>query len=164
MNLTNLKSISHKAYLEIYLVSINGDIYSKRYGRYLKGYFKKGYKAHILRKEGRGLNKSVHSIVMELFGSDKPSPKHEINHIDGIKSNNHISNLQWVTRSENISHAYKMGLIPDRRGYKNSNAKLNQDERRDIFKKKSKGFKNSKLAEMYGVNISTIQRIVRKGY
>jgi hypothetical protein len=164
MNLTNLKNISHKPYLEIYLVSINGDIYSKRYGRYLKGYFKNGYKAHILRKEGRGLNKSVHSIVMELFGPDKPSLKHEINHIDGIKNNNHISNLQWVTRSENISHAYKNGLIPDRKGHKNSNAKLAKNERVDIIRKRCKGFKVKDLAEMFDVHPCTISRIVKKGY
>lgn len=58
---------------------------------------------------GKMRTKTIHRLVAETF-SHQPSDKHEVNHIDGNKHNNHISNLEWVTRSENIKHAYKMGL------------------------------------------------------
>lgn len=51
----------------------------------------------------------VHVAVAEAF-LKKPSEKSDVNHIDGDKSNNHENNLEWCTRSENLKHAYKLGL------------------------------------------------------
>lgn len=57
----------------------------------------------------------VHRIVAKYF-CDNPENKPEVNHIDGNKSNNKASNLEWVTRSENELHAYRTGLAkPTRR-------------------------------------------------
>lgn len=57
----------------------------------------------------------VHRIVATYF-CDNPEHKPEVNHIDGNKSNNKASNLEWVTRSENELHAYRTGLAkPTRR-------------------------------------------------
>src|SRR5580704_4483135 len=50
-----------------------------------------------------------HQLVMELFVGPCPENK-EINHIDGNKSNNKLSNLEYITRSQNMNHAYKLGL------------------------------------------------------
>jgi len=50
-----------------------------------------------------------HRLVMELFkGIDVDRP--EVNHIDGNKRNNQLSNLEWVTSSENKLHALRLGL------------------------------------------------------
>ena len=47
----------------------------------------------------------VHIMVCSAFMGLPPTPKHEVNHIDYDKTNNHISNLEWVTRSENIRYS-----------------------------------------------------------
>lgn len=65
----------------------------------------KGYKMiNLLNKRFR-----THTIIANAF-LKKPSDKHQVNHINGVKTDNHISNLEWVTPSENMKHAWKTGL------------------------------------------------------
>lgn len=50
----------------------------------------------------------IHRLVAELFIGPPPSPKHEINHIDGNPSNNNVNNIEWVTKSENHIHRVRI--------------------------------------------------------
>ena len=70
----------------------------------------RGYEEVRLSKNGITSTKFVHIITAKAFVSN-PNNKPEVNHMDGNKINNHFSNLEWVTHSENMSHAYNMGLI-----------------------------------------------------
>jgi hypothetical protein len=107
-----------KNYEGRYLVSPCGTIYSIRARRLLtprlneKGYLTVELWENYKRKVSR-----VHRIVAETF-IENPFNLKEINHKDGDKQNNHIANLEWCTRSENIKHAYKTGLRMSRKGVK----------------------------------------------
>ena len=70
-----------------------------------------GYPVVTLRGDS-GVRKTfkVHRLVAALF-VENPHNKPEVNHKDGVKTNNHYCNLEWVTRSENIKHAWDTGLL-----------------------------------------------------
>lgn len=72
---------------------------------------KDGYVRILLCKDGKYKSHYVHILVAKAF-IPNPTNKAEVNHIDANKSNNCVSNLEWVTRSENHYHAVKMGLKP----------------------------------------------------
>ena len=57
----------------------------------------------------RGYPQYVHRMVAETW-LDNPNHYKEVNHINGDKDDNSVENLEWVTRSENLRHAYRTGL------------------------------------------------------
>lgn len=69
-----------------------------------------GYPKCSLYRNGKQMYFTVHRLVLSAF-SPNVEEKPEINHINGDKSDNHIGNLEWVTCSENMRHAYRNGLI-----------------------------------------------------
>lgn len=73
-----------------------------------------GYVMCDLCNNYKKFNASVHRLVAEAF-IDNPDNKPCVNHIDGDKSNNHVTNLEWCTYSENMKHAYDHDLYPRKR-------------------------------------------------
>lgn len=95
-----------------YLATDDGHIYSEHLKRNISEYFDKdGYKKVRL-SNGDGSRKvfSVHRLILETFEPNPNSDKLQVNHKDGNKTNNALSNLEWVTCKENINHAYNLGL------------------------------------------------------
>lgn len=90
-----------------YLVSPNGDIF--RYGKKRKlKVSKEGYLRCSLSINGKQSTYLVHRMVGECYLSN-PNNLPQIDHLDSNKSNNHFSNLEWVTPSENLLRSYKKG-------------------------------------------------------
>ena len=93
-----------------YDVSSDGEIRNHKTGRILKTRLNgHGYFALTLRKEKEQIPVRVHRLVADSFYDGDHSGL-DVNHIDGDKSNNHVSNLEFCTRKENIRHAFDTGL------------------------------------------------------
>lgn len=103
-----------KDYEEYFQVSNFGRIFSKRTNKILKTNVSFGYLSFVTRFNGRNSKSKclkVHRLVALTF-IENPDNKSDVNHIDGNKLNNNVDNLEWVTESENVIHAYNTGLIP----------------------------------------------------
>lgn len=95
---------------ENYTISTDGKVYSKRNNIFLKPCIDKdGYLMVLLSNNGKRKKISIHRLVALNF-MPNPENKPQVNHINGIKSDNRLENLEWVTASENIVHAWTIGL------------------------------------------------------
>ena len=90
-------------------MSNTGKVLSIRRGILLSAGRKSGYLAVILQYKGRRRQVYVHRLVAEAFLQESPTQA-QINHIDGVKTNNTLPNLEWVTAQENMRHAFAKGL------------------------------------------------------
>lgn len=171
-----------KGYEGLYSATKDGKIYShpkyRHKGKFLKQHIKKdGYVEVGLSKDRKRKTFIVHRIIAETF-IDNLLNKSEVNHKDGIKTNNNISNLEWVTSSENQIHSIKNGLqkftekhrlSAIETGRKNGRLgkgkkKLKQRKTSEIQDEEIKDKFNSgvsciKLAKEYGVSKKTILNI-----
>lgn len=84
---------------------------------------KKGYLEISLYNNGLRKFKTIHRLVAEAF-IPNPDNKPQVNHKNGIKTDNRVENLEWVTCKENIIHSYKTGLKKGIKGKDNKNSKL----------------------------------------
>ncbi len=144
-----------------YSISQNGDVRNKNSGRLLKQWKCYGYSYVGLHQPDLYLRIRVHKLVALYFIGDMPLGK-QINHIDGNKSNNHFSNLEYITSSENNIHAIKMGLTPSRLGNGNGHSKLKEKEVIEIRKRYSLREKQKDLAKEFNVYQSRISTIVNR--
>ena len=96
---------------EKYIISNKGDIYIKetmqKMGTYLSN---NGYLRIGLTKDNKKTNFLVHRLVAISY-LENIDNKIQVNHINGIKTDNRLDNLEWATREENMQHAYKNGLM-----------------------------------------------------
>lgn len=102
---------------EDYIVSSSGRILSYKKGTWNELKPQKdtdGYLQVVLSENGKRNYKFVHRLVAESF-LYRPKGCTEVNHIDGCKANNDISNLEWTTRKDNMLHAHDMNLVQTRK-------------------------------------------------
>lgn len=120
------------------------------------------YCTMLLNDNNKYCSWKVHKFITLAFYGVVPDGL-EVNHIDGVKINNRIDNLEYVTRSENILHAIRIGLQKVRKGTDVGNSKLTEDQIRYARKLKKDGGRfwgREKLAKEWGINNKHLQRIV----
>lgn len=140
--------------MENYIITKDGRIIRKATNRELKAYTnEKGYKVVSI----RGKKLKVHRLVAMMY-IPNPNNKPQVNHKDGNKLNNNVSNLEWVTNYENRRHAieHKLNVFGENCPW----SKLTEDDIRFIRAHKTE-YTLKQLAEMFNVNMITISDVVR---
>jgi hypothetical protein len=94
-----------KDYNGLYAILKDGRVYSRKTSIFLKPNLSNGYERVGLQKEGVIKQHRVHRLVAIAY-LDNPHHYPEVNHKDSNRLNNHISNLEWCNREQNVSHAY----------------------------------------------------------
>ena len=158
----------HPIYTHLFLTE-SGEVWSNKTKKFLKQRLhKNGYWTLSTKLEGRkspAMCFKVHRLVAQTY---LPNPKGlpQVNHIDGNKQNNHLSNLEWVTNKENYYHAKSLGLTatpPSRDN--NPQSKLTTFQLESIaaeYKPHSREHGIRALSRKYGVAHSTLSRLVSK--
>ena len=90
-----------------YFIDENGNLFSTKSNKYIKHRLSKfGYIRVGIYHNGKSKQLFIHRLLAETF-IPNPENKKDVNHINGIKSDFSLENLEWNTRSENMKHSYK---------------------------------------------------------
>lgn len=119
-----------------------------------------GYCQVNLRSNGTIIRRRVHVLVLEAFAGFRPEGMVG-RHLDGVKSNCRISNLQWGTHKDNFDDARQHGVQPIQ-GSKHSQAKLTESAILEIIRLHRLGRGVTELARMFGVSHCSMSRIVSR--
>ena len=120
-----------------------------------------GYLVVVLSLKSKRITKKVHRLVAISFIDGDTTL--QVNHINGIKTDNRSENLEWVTFSENQTHAYKLGLSVSSKGEDHGHHKLTEEnvlEIRRLHSTTKLGY--TRLSRMFNVDRSTIRAIVTR--
>lgn len=127
-------------------ISTLGRLRNKTTGKISVGKLDKdGYIEFCICNKSKVKYRRSHRLVAKAF-IPNPENKEQVNHINGIKTDNRVENLEWVNCSENITHAFKIGL-KTQRGSKNNGSKLTEEQVLEIKKL-------LKLGELSGYDIA----------
>lgn len=149
-----------KGFEKYYLISNLGNVQTIKTGKLRKtqknddGYLCLLFCVNYIR-----YTKYIHRLIAEAF-IENPLNLPEVNHINGIKLDNSIKNLEWCTHQNNMVHAHKTELIKQARGIKClKSVKLTEEQVKEIQNLKGK-LSGLKIAKIYGVSDSQIYRIL----
>lgn len=154
-----------------YVASEDGHIYSLNYKNSGKTKILKpalsrdGYlRTMIQNDQGKYVNTSVHKMIALAYHGERPLGL-EINHINGIKTDNSPINLEYVTRSQNCQHSFDIGLQKPKKGELNGWSKLTNEQvlhARELKRTKGRFWGRNELAKEFGISPKHLQKIVNE--
>ena len=114
---------------------------------------KNGYRYVTLYSNNQSKKLYIHRLLAELY-IPNPECKRTVNHIDGNKQNNCLTNLEWHTDSENIKHAYDNGL--------NHGSKITDSDREIMYNRFMNGDSMQLISDSYTFNNVTVSNHIRQ--
>lgn len=154
-NLGRVKSIDH-------YIRNKHDSRSLKKGRILKQSMSvKGYLQVSLSKNTKRFSTGAHRLVALHF-IPNPQNKPQVNHINGIKHDNRMQNLEWCTNSENQIHAVKNKLTNPNYCEKHHNSKLTNEQVKTARRMHELGWSNIILSKHYNITATAMSNILRK--
>lgn len=151
-----------------YMISNDGQVLSLKKKRpFLRRSFvdsgpRGGWLSVKLSENNKCKNYAVHRLVASAWIGPPPTKKHCINHKNGIKIDNRMQNLEWVTHKENMQHAYRVLYPGSHRGQQNGRSKLSNENVLEIRNLRKNGMLLKDVAKIYKVSLSVIARICNK--
>lgn len=134
-----------------------------RIGLVLRPGLWRGYHRFVLVDHEVRRNIQAHRLVYQSFVGPIP-PEMQINHINGVKNDNRLENLEVVSASQNALHAiHVLGRKPysiPSKGELNGRAKLSEAQLPEIFRLRSLGWSQQRIADKLGVNQTSISRVL----
>jgi hypothetical protein len=138
---------------------VNG---GKRAGKSLGYNLDNGYREIVFFDDKHNrIRKLVHQVVSEAFLGKIPVGM-EVNHKDGNKRNNKLSNLEYVTPSQNIQHAIRTGLMKPVRGTRIGTSKLTPRQVRRIRQRYDAGASMADIARRMKLGLTTVGDICNR--
>ncbi len=145
-----------------YEVSSSGEVRNKKTGRIKTnsvnsyGYF---FVNLYLKDMNKPVPKTIHRIVAETF---IPNIGETVNHKNGIKTDNRVENLEWISRAENTSHAWRTGLIPTLSGEKCGKSVLKELDIIEIRKMGKSGRRQIEIASQFNITQANVSAILKR--
>lgn len=136
-----------------YIISDFGTCINSDSGKEIKPISDKtGRKSLSLWINGKKTTKSIPQYMFNAHSIHPSKGESQIDHIDGDKTNNYIGNLEWVTPSENVRRAYKLGVH-------SKNSKISEKDVYYICELLELGYNTNKVSQLSGISSSIVSRI-----
>ena len=146
-----------------YFINAKGELFTDNGQKKMKDALKNGYVKNCLTlKDGSQKFFFRHRLVMLCFQPNENAENLQVNHIDGNKLNNALSNLEWCTNQQNRIHAVRLGLAASLKGEQNPANKLKEEQVLDIIQDLLHHVPYSKICNKYNCSKSTISAIKNK--
>ena len=153
MEMRSLEDFGHP----LYSATKCGQIYSHSRNRCLKPvHATNGYNHVTLVSDVGRNNYSIHRLIMIAFEPRSDYKEMEVNHKNGIKTDNRLENLEWVTRVENSRHAIETGL---RHSQKHAARSISNELAHEVCQLLENNFTNTAIAKITGVPARLVAKI-----